>query len=169
MVPELEPKSILALKRKNQLNASQLVPNWVRRVQDGRQHVSKIDQKSMKNQEENETPKKASKILIYKPVSAQEREARSIKITFAQVLHSNTGNDSRAHANQSKQTQDSFEMVRELASHLESVKIIWSVSHITSKWYKVQDLSRRPSASSLLSTKIASKQLSTTPKCFRSP
>ena len=71
---------------------------------------------------QNKTSKKCPKQAQHKPVSAQEREARSIKITFAQVLHSNTGNDSRAHANQSKQTQDSFEMVRELASHLESVK-----------------------------------------------
>ena len=46
LVPKLEPKSILALKRKNQLNASRLVPNWVRRVQDGRQNGSNIDEKS---------------------------------------------------------------------------------------------------------------------------
>ena len=39
-----EPKSILALKRKNQLNASPLVPNWVRRVQVGSKKRSKIDQ-----------------------------------------------------------------------------------------------------------------------------
>ena len=38
-----EPKSILALKQKNQLNVSPLVPNWVRRVQDGRQNVLKIE------------------------------------------------------------------------------------------------------------------------------
>ena len=33
-----EPKSIWALKRKNQLNASPLAPNWVRRVQVGSQN-----------------------------------------------------------------------------------------------------------------------------------
>ena len=41
---ESEPKSILALKRKNQLNASPLIPNWVRRVQVGSKKRSKIDQ-----------------------------------------------------------------------------------------------------------------------------
>ena len=44
LAPKSEPKSILALKRKNQLNASPLVPNWVRRVQVGCQNRSKIDQ-----------------------------------------------------------------------------------------------------------------------------
>ena len=44
MAPKSEPKSILALKRKNQLNASRLVPNWVRRVQVGSKNQSKIDQ-----------------------------------------------------------------------------------------------------------------------------
>ena len=39
-----EPKSILALKRKNQLNVSPLVPNWVRRVEVGSKKRSKIDQ-----------------------------------------------------------------------------------------------------------------------------
>ena len=39
-----EPKSIFALKRKNQLNVSPLVPNWVRRVQVGSKKRSKIDQ-----------------------------------------------------------------------------------------------------------------------------
>ena len=46
LVPKLEPKSILALKQKNQLNASRLVPNWVRRVLDGRQNGSEINEKS---------------------------------------------------------------------------------------------------------------------------
>ena len=32
LAPKSEPKSILALKRKNQLNVSPLVPHWVRRV-----------------------------------------------------------------------------------------------------------------------------------------
>ena len=44
MAPKSEPKSILALKRKNQLNASRLVPNWVRRVQVGSKNRSKIVQ-----------------------------------------------------------------------------------------------------------------------------
>ena len=44
LAPKSEPKSMLALKRKNQLNASRLVPNWVRRVQVGSQKRSKIDQ-----------------------------------------------------------------------------------------------------------------------------
>ena len=39
-----EPKSILALKQKNQLNISPLMPNWVRRVQVGSKKRSKIDQ-----------------------------------------------------------------------------------------------------------------------------
>ena len=44
LAPKSEPKSILALKRKNQLNASRLVPNWVRRVQVGSKNRSKIVQ-----------------------------------------------------------------------------------------------------------------------------
>ena len=97
-----------------------------KRVQKRSKNRSKIDRKSIKKampfQPHYFQCLRVYTRGFYKPVSAQEREARSIKITFAQVLHSNTGNDSRAHANQSKQTQDSFEMVRELASHLESVK-----------------------------------------------
>ena len=44
LAPKSEPKSILALKRKNQLNASPLVPNWVRRVQVGSKKLSTIFQ-----------------------------------------------------------------------------------------------------------------------------
>ena len=35
--PNSEPKSMLPLKRKNQLNASPLAPSWVRGVQVGSQ------------------------------------------------------------------------------------------------------------------------------------
>ena len=45
LAPKSEPKSILALKRTNQLNASPLMPNWVRRVQVGSKNQSKIDLK----------------------------------------------------------------------------------------------------------------------------
>ena len=38
LAPKWHPKSILALKRKNQLNTSPLAPNWVRRVQVGSQN-----------------------------------------------------------------------------------------------------------------------------------
>ena len=46
LTPNLKPKSMLLLKPKNQLNASPLAPNWVRRVQVGSKNRSKIDQKS---------------------------------------------------------------------------------------------------------------------------
>ena len=49
LAPNLKPKSMLPLKPKNQLNASPLAPNWVRRVQVGSKNRSKIDQKSMQN------------------------------------------------------------------------------------------------------------------------
>ena len=52
LAPKLGPKSILALKRKNQLNASPLVPNWVRRVPVGSQNRPKIDQKMMSGRED---------------------------------------------------------------------------------------------------------------------
>ena len=45
LAPNSEPKSMLPLKRKNQLNASPLAPNWVRGVQVGSKNRSKIDQK----------------------------------------------------------------------------------------------------------------------------
>ena len=45
LAPNLKPKSMLPLKPKNQLNASPLAPNWVRRVQVGSKNRSKIDQK----------------------------------------------------------------------------------------------------------------------------
>ena len=45
MAPKSEPKSMLPLKRKNQLNASPLAPNWVRGVQVGSKNRSKIDPK----------------------------------------------------------------------------------------------------------------------------
>ena len=45
LAPKSEPKSMLPLKRKNQLNASPLAPNWVRGVQVGSKNRSKIDQK----------------------------------------------------------------------------------------------------------------------------
>ena len=44
LAPKSEPKSMLVLKRKNQLNASRLEPNWVRRVQVGNKNWSKIVQ-----------------------------------------------------------------------------------------------------------------------------
>ena len=43
--PKWEPKSMLPLKRKNQLNTSPLVPNGVRRGQVGSKNSSKIDKK----------------------------------------------------------------------------------------------------------------------------
>ena len=45
LAPKSEPKSMLPLKLKNQLNASPLAPNWVRGVQVGSKNRSKIDQK----------------------------------------------------------------------------------------------------------------------------
>ena len=45
LAPKSEPKSMLPLKRKNQLNASPLAPNWVRGVQVGSKNRSTIDQK----------------------------------------------------------------------------------------------------------------------------
>ena len=45
LAPKSEAKSMLPLKRKNQLNASPLDPNWVRGVQVGSKNRSKIDQK----------------------------------------------------------------------------------------------------------------------------
>ena len=47
LAPKSYPKSLFALKPKNQLNASPLVPNRVRRVQVGSKNRPKIDQKMM--------------------------------------------------------------------------------------------------------------------------
>ena len=46
LAPKWDQKSILALKRKNQLNISPLMPNWVRRVQVGSKNQPKIDPKT---------------------------------------------------------------------------------------------------------------------------
>ena len=45
LAPNSEPKSMLPLKRKNQLSVNPLVPNWVRGVQGGSKNQSKIYQK----------------------------------------------------------------------------------------------------------------------------
>ena len=45
LAPKSEPKSMLPLKRKNQLNASPLTPNWIRGVQDGSQIRAKFEEK----------------------------------------------------------------------------------------------------------------------------
>ena len=46
LAPKWGQKPIAALKRKNQLNTSPLVPNWVRSVEVGSKNRSKIDQKT---------------------------------------------------------------------------------------------------------------------------
>ena len=51
LAPKWGQKSILALKRKNQLNTSPLVPNWVRRVQVESKNRSKIEQKTQAKRE----------------------------------------------------------------------------------------------------------------------
>ena len=45
LAPNSEPKSMLPLKRKNQLNASPLAPNCVRGIQVGSKNRSKIEHK----------------------------------------------------------------------------------------------------------------------------
>ena len=51
LAPKSEPKSMLPLKLKNQLNASPLAPNWVRGVQVGSKNRSKIDPNIESNME----------------------------------------------------------------------------------------------------------------------
>ena len=51
LVPKSEPKSMLPLKLKNQLNASPLAPNWVRGAQVGSKNRSKIDPNIESNME----------------------------------------------------------------------------------------------------------------------
>ena len=79
LAPNSDPKSMLPLKRKNQLNASPLAPSWVRGVQVGSKNRSKIDQKTKSRWEGNLASNFHRFLWILGPKLGCKIEPRSLK------------------------------------------------------------------------------------------